>query len=86
MIFHNGWWHGNNAVFIRLIDEEATIIIMGNKYTNAVYKAKNLANAFDNYFEVDDEEDAENIIHSGQPETTIQHANPDRKLKNNKNR
>lgn len=43
MIYHNGWWHGCNASFIRLIDEDATIIVMGNRYTRAVYKAKTLA-------------------------------------------
>ena len=51
MIFHNGWWHGSNAVFIRLIDDKATIIIIGNHYTNAVYQARRLANIFSYYFD-----------------------------------
>ncbi|MEO7264016.1 MAG: serine hydrolase domain-containing protein [Ferruginibacter sp.] len=46
VIFHNGWWHGNNAVFIRLIREDATIIVSGNRYLNAIYKAKQLINIF----------------------------------------
>ena len=33
MIFHNGWWHGSNATFIRLLKEDATIIVVGNKFT-----------------------------------------------------
>ena len=59
MIYHNGWWHGYNAAFIRLIPEDATIIVMGNRYTNAVYKAKYLANIFgDRYLPVEEEEEA----------------------------
>ena len=50
--FHNGWWHGNNASFIRLIDEDATIIVLGNRYCRAIYKAYQLVNKFGNYFQV----------------------------------
>lgn len=46
LIYHNGWWHGNNAAFIRLIDEDATIIVMGNRFTRNTYKAKYLAGLF----------------------------------------
>ncbi|MCY7291136.1 MAG: beta-lactamase family protein, partial [Ferruginibacter sp.] len=56
IIFHNGWWHGNNASFIRLLKEDATIILISNRYAGAVYKAKNLANIFDNYFDAVEEE------------------------------
>ncbi|MEO6582869.1 MAG: serine hydrolase domain-containing protein [Ferruginibacter sp.] len=51
MIFHNGWWHGSNAAFIRLLEEDATIIVIGNRFTSAVYKAKQLANIFSSYFD-----------------------------------
>ena len=44
--YHNGWWHGNNAVFTRLINDTATIIVLGNKYNTRIYKAKELANIF----------------------------------------
>ncbi|MEO7446507.1 MAG: serine hydrolase domain-containing protein [Ferruginibacter sp.] len=54
VIFHNGWWHGNNAVFIRLIPQDATIIVTGNRYTNAIYKAKDLIGLFLNESVVDD--------------------------------
>jgi CubicO group peptidase (beta-lactamase class C family) len=56
MIFHNGWWHGNNAVFIRLLEENATIIVLGSRFTHTVYKAKNLVNIFNNYFVPDEDE------------------------------
>ncbi|MBC7936163.1 MAG: beta-lactamase family protein [Rhizobacter sp.] len=52
VIFHNGWWHGNNAAFIRLTDQDATIIVLGNRYCRAIYKAYQLVNSFSNYFEV----------------------------------
>ena len=50
VVFHNGWWHGNNAAFIRLPQDDATIIVMGNRYTQAVYKSYQLINSFSNYF------------------------------------
>jgi CubicO group peptidase (beta-lactamase class C family) len=46
LIYHNGWWHGNNAAFIRILDEDATIIVMGNKYSRGIYKAKGLVAIF----------------------------------------
>ncbi len=52
VVFHNGWWHGNNAAFVRLPDEDATIIVMGNRFTQAIYRSYKLVNAFGNYFQV----------------------------------
>lgn len=46
LIYHNGWWHGNNTVFTRLLSQTATIIILGNKYNTAIYKGKQLASVF----------------------------------------
>jgi len=46
LIYHNGWWHGNNTVFTRLIKESATIIILGNRYNRSIYKGKQLASIF----------------------------------------
>ncbi len=57
LIFHTGWWHGNNSIFIRLPEENATIIALGNRYTRAVYKAKNLAGLFDEFFAADTTEE-----------------------------
>lgn len=44
--FHNGWWHGNNAVFTRLINDTATIIVLGNRFNSKIYKAKEMASIF----------------------------------------
>lgn len=52
VIFHNGWWHGNNTAFIRLLDEDATIIVLGNRYCRNIYRAYQLVNSFSKYFEV----------------------------------
>jgi CubicO group peptidase (beta-lactamase class C family) len=38
IIYHNGWWHGNNTVFYRFIQENITIIILSNKYNSSVYR------------------------------------------------
>lgn len=38
VIYHNGWWHGNNTSFYRLIKENITIIILGNKYNSGIYR------------------------------------------------
>ncbi len=66
IIFHNGWWHGNNAVFIRLIEDSATIIVVGNKFTRAIYTARQLANLFGDYnIPVEDEEQDGNKITDG---------------------
>jgi hypothetical protein len=43
MIYHNGWWHGNNAAFIRLLADSATIVVPGNKENHGIYHAKDLA-------------------------------------------
>jgi CubicO group peptidase (beta-lactamase class C family) len=58
MIYHNGWWHGNNAAFIRLIQDSATIIVLSNKFNRGVYHAKDMANLFDNYGASEEEEEA----------------------------
>lgn len=46
LIYHNGWWHGNNTVFTRLISETATIIILGNRFNKSIYKGKEIASIF----------------------------------------
>jgi CubicO group peptidase (beta-lactamase class C family) len=60
IIYHNGWWHGSNATFIRLLKEKATIIVIGNKFTRAVYHAKVLSSIFGDYYLPVDEE--ENVV------------------------
>ena len=60
MIYHNGWWHGSNASFIRLLNDTATIILIGNKFNRNIYHAKMLTSIFDsNYSPGNEEEDTE---------------------------
>ncbi|MGZ3888648.1 MAG: serine hydrolase domain-containing protein [Flavisolibacter sp.] len=50
VIYHNGHWHGFNSAFARLVDENATIIILSNRYNMNVYTtAKKLYNLFGHY-------------------------------------
>ena len=49
MFYHNGWWHGNTAAYIKLIDEKTTIICLSNKYTRSTYKIKLLTSLFGDY-------------------------------------
>jgi CubicO group peptidase (beta-lactamase class C family) len=37
IIFHNGWWHGANTCFYRFLDDNFTIIVLGNKYNKSIY-------------------------------------------------
>lgn len=37
IIYHNGWWHGNNTVFHRNIGDNFTVIVLGNKFSNKIY-------------------------------------------------
>lgn len=46
IVYHNGWWHGNNAVFSRLVNDSATIIILGNRFNREIYKGFRMAKAF----------------------------------------
>lgn len=51
LLYHNGWWHGNNTVFIRLPEEKATIIVLGNKFNRKIYSTRYLCDAFGNYMQ-----------------------------------
>jgi CubicO group peptidase (beta-lactamase class C family) len=57
LIYHNGWWHGNNTVFLRLLDEDATVIVLGNQYNKGVYKAKALLSLFEPKYDQQETED-----------------------------
>jgi CubicO group peptidase (beta-lactamase class C family) len=68
IIFHTGWWHGNNTILIRLMADSSTIIVLGNKYNKCVYNCKKISNLFQPYFETDEEDnntDASNRSSSG---------------------
>ncbi|HLX91570.1 MAG TPA: hypothetical protein VKR32_07800, partial [Puia sp.] len=49
LIYHNGWWHGNRTVFIRMLDENATIIALSNNDYSKVYASKKLCDLFGDY-------------------------------------
>ena len=57
IIYHNGWWHGNNTVFSRLPDDSTAIIVLGNKFNRSIYQAKKIAAIFKGYgIQSDDDE------------------------------
>ncbi len=37
IIYHNGWWHGNNTVFARNLRDNTTIIVLGNRLNQGNY-------------------------------------------------
>src|SRR5579859_1175080 len=49
LIYHNGWWHGNRTVCVRMLDEDATIIALSNNYYKNVISAKRLCDLFGDY-------------------------------------
>lgn len=57
IIFHNGWWHGNNTVFARMIKDSATVIILGNRFNKNIYQARKLFAAFGDYATDEDTEE-----------------------------
>lgn len=46
LIYHNGFWHGTNAVFTRFVKDTAVVIIIGNKQNRNIYKGKEFGNIF----------------------------------------
>lgn len=48
--YHNGWWHGNNAVFQRLVADTAVVIVTGNRMNNRIYSTARIANLFRPYY------------------------------------
>ncbi len=57
IIFHNGWWHGSNSVFTRILGDSATIIVIGNKFSRNIYHTSRLANLFGDYNQPVEEEE-----------------------------
>ncbi len=48
VVYHNGKWHGENNTFTRLVQQEATIIVLGNKQNANIFAAKNMRTIFNN--------------------------------------
>jgi CubicO group peptidase (beta-lactamase class C family) len=42
ILYHNGWWHGNNSCFYRVVSDSLTIIVLGNKMNQNIYRVKPL--------------------------------------------
>ncbi len=53
VIYHNGKWHGTNTSFIRLVQDTATIIVLGNKENRNIYQAKEMEGIFNGKSEMD---------------------------------
>ena len=56
IIYHNGWWHGNNTVFLRMIQDSVTIIVLGNKFNHAIYQSKKITEIFEPSSVMEDDE------------------------------
>ncbi|MCW3072249.1 MAG: hypothetical protein JWO44_2139 [Bacteroidetes bacterium] len=40
IIYHNGWWHGYNSLFLRRPADGTTIIVLSNKFNRTAYQVK----------------------------------------------
>lgn len=63
VIYHFGKWHGSNAAFARLVDEKATIIIIGNRFMGAIYYVAHLCyDIFGDYGQGGEKQDDDNDL------------------------
>jgi CubicO group peptidase (beta-lactamase class C family) len=46
LIYHNGKWHGSNTAFTRVVQDTATIIMLGNKMNNTIYHSREMESIF----------------------------------------
>ena len=51
IVYHNGWWHGNNSIFQRVYQDTAVIIVTGNVFNQRIYHSPHVANFFRPYYE-----------------------------------
>ena len=59
IVYHNGWWHGNNTVFYRYLPDTFAIIILSNRYNQGVYDVQpvfNIIGATKDTTRMDDEQ------------------------------
>jgi len=49
LFYHNGWWHGNTAVYVPMSNEKATIIALSNRFNRKVFQTKRLITLFGKY-------------------------------------
>ncbi|RYY55120.1 MAG: class A beta-lactamase-related serine hydrolase [Chitinophagaceae bacterium] len=69
VVYHFGRWHGFTPAFARLVDEKATIIILGNKFNRNIYNSAHKAyDIFGAYLQDEnDGEEAENVQEKQSP-------------------
>ncbi|MBA5630599.1 serine hydrolase domain-containing protein [Moheibacter lacus] len=68
ILYHNGWWHGNNTTYVRDFENEATIISLGNRKNRTIYSTFRLVSLFGDYpFRFPDASDS----HSGKSEDSL---------------
>jgi hypothetical protein len=81
VIYHNGRWHGTNSAYARLLDEKATIIVIGNRYNNNIYRsARGAYDLFGDYLQQsNNEEDDENVAQKKAVHSSSHHATALRK-------
>lgn len=46
IVYHNGKWHGSNTAFTRLVQDTATVIVLGNKVNSNIYHSREIGNIF----------------------------------------
>lgn len=49
LIYHTGWWHGSNALFVHLLKSKATIVAIGNVYSTRLYTTLALSGLFEDF-------------------------------------
>ncbi len=62
LIYHTGWWHGNRTIFVRLIEEDVTIVALCNNDSRNIYTAKEMADYFGDYMQHTDRGDEEGRV------------------------
>lgn len=49
LLYHNGWWHGNNSTYVRDFNSETVIIALGNRRNRTIYSTFRLVSLFGDY-------------------------------------
>ncbi|MFN8309424.1 MAG: serine hydrolase domain-containing protein [Chitinophagales bacterium] len=44
LVYHNGWWHGNNTVYYRYLPDSFALVILSNRYNRGVYQVQPIFN------------------------------------------
>ncbi|HEX8514638.1 MAG TPA: serine hydrolase domain-containing protein [Bacteroidia bacterium] len=47
IIYHNGWWHGYNSLFLRRPSDGTTIIVLSNKFNKTAYRVEGVLRILD---------------------------------------